>query len=61
MTPARSFAEVAFLESVADGSFELLSLTRADVTRVAELVAQYKDLPLVPPTLPLLRSPSVSA
>jgi len=41
-----TFAEVAFLEAAADGSFELVDLTRADVARVAELVAQYDDLPL---------------
>lgn len=41
-----TFAEVAFLNSVADGSFDLVSLTREDMTRVAELVARYADLPL---------------
>lgn len=41
-----TFAEVAFLESVADGSFELVDLTPSDVARVAELVARYDDLPL---------------
>ncbi len=41
-----TFAEIAFLESVADGSFELISLTVADMSRVADLVARYKDLPL---------------
>lgn len=41
-----TFAEVAFLEAVADRSFELVDLTRADVARVAGLVAQYDDLPL---------------
>lgn len=41
-----TFAEVAFLKSVADRSFELVSLTQADTIRVAELVARYDDLPL---------------
>lgn len=41
-----TFAEVAFLESVADGSFELVDLTRSDAVRIAELVARYDDLPL---------------
>lgn len=41
-----TFAEVAFLKSVADRSFELASLTQLDMTRVAELVARYDDLPL---------------
>lgn len=39
-------AEVAFLESVAAGSFELVGLASSDVTRVVELVARYRDLPL---------------
>lgn len=41
-----TFAEVAFLESVANGSFELVDLTRSDAGRIAELVARYDDLPL---------------
>ncbi|MFT4163639.1 MAG: PIN domain-containing protein [Microlunatus sp.] len=41
-----TFAEVAFLESVATGSFELVSLTAPDVARMRELVARYDDLPL---------------
>lgn len=41
-----TFAEVAFLDSVASGSFELVDLTQSDVARVAELVARYDDLPL---------------
>jgi len=45
-----TFAEVAFLEAVAGGSFELVDLTRSDVGRVAELVDRYDDLPLGPPT-----------
>lgn len=41
-----TFAEVAFLESVASGSFELVNLTQSDAARIAELVARYDDLPL---------------
>lgn len=41
-----TFAEVAFLDSVANGSFELVNLTRSDTARIAELVARYDDLPL---------------
>lgn len=41
-----TFAEVAFLESVADGSFELVNLTRLDANRIAKLVDRYDDLPL---------------
>lgn len=40
------FAEAAFLASVAEGTFDLVSLTQADVARVAELVTRYADLPL---------------
>ncbi len=43
---AGTFAEVAFLESVANGSFELVALTQSDAARIAELVARYDDLPL---------------
>ena len=39
-------AEVAFLESVVTGNFELVGLTSPDVTRVADLVVRYNDLPL---------------
>ena len=39
-------AEVAFLESLVNGSFELVGLTSSDVARLGELVAQYGDLPL---------------
>jgi len=39
-------AEVAFLEAVANGSFEMVSLTQEDVARVSELVDRYDDLPL---------------
>jgi len=45
-TKVRTSAEVAFLEAVAVGSFELVALTSPDVVRVAELVARYGDLPL---------------
>ncbi|GAA1501576.1 type II toxin-antitoxin system VapC family toxin [Nocardioides humi] len=41
-----TFAEVAFLDSVANGSFELVALTQSDIARVAELVSRYDDLPL---------------
>lgn len=41
-----TFAEVAFLEAVADGDFELVDLTPEDVTRMVELVGRYADLPL---------------
>jgi predicted nucleic acid-binding protein len=41
-----TFAEVAFLESVASGSFELVNLAQSDAARIAELVARYDDLPL---------------
>jgi len=41
-----TFAEVAFLESVANGSFDLIDLTRPDAARIAELVDRYGDLPL---------------
>ncbi|GAB3196759.1 hypothetical protein GCM10027062_06730 [Nocardioides hungaricus] len=41
-----TFAEIAFLESVANGSFELVDLTQPDAGRIAELVARYDDLPL---------------
>ncbi|QWF21795.1 PIN domain-containing protein [Nocardioides sp. LMS-CY] len=35
-----------FVDSVANGSFELVNLTRSDTARIAELVARYDDLPL---------------
>lgn len=41
-----SRAEAGFLQSVADGDFTLIDLTRKDVSRMAELVLQYGDLPL---------------
>lgn len=41
-----TFAEAAFLHAVANGTFELVSLAREDIARVAELVDRYGDLPL---------------
>ena len=38
--------EASFLEAVASGAFELLSLGNADVLRISELVRQYADMPL---------------
>lgn len=38
--------EVQFLRGVAEGAFELVDLTRADYTRMAELAEQYVDMPL---------------
>lgn len=38
--------ESLFLDSLAAGDFELVDLTAADCTRMAELVRQYEDLPL---------------
>ena len=38
--------EAAFLAQVARGTFELVHLTPADVTRMGELVLQYADFPL---------------
>ena len=38
--------ESLFLDSLAAGDFELVDLTAADCTRMAELVRQYGDLPL---------------
>lgn len=45
-TKVGTFAEVAFLKAIADGTFEMVSLTQEDVARVAELVDRYDDLPL---------------
>lgn len=39
-------AEATFLDQVAQGAFELVALTTADLTRMADLVRQYADLPL---------------
>ncbi|MGW5355050.1 type II toxin-antitoxin system VapC family toxin [Streptomyces sp. NPDC004031] len=38
--------EAAFLEQIALGTFELVHLTPADLTRMAELVIRYADFPL---------------
>jgi uncharacterized protein len=38
--------EAAFLESIAAGEFEHVTLTPADLTRMAELVRTYASLPL---------------
>jgi len=38
--------EALFLRSVADGDLEPVDLTAADYARMAELVAEYADLPL---------------
>jgi predicted nucleic acid-binding protein len=38
--------EAAFLAQVARGTFELVHLTPADLTRMGELVVQYADFPL---------------
>ncbi|WP_253784437.1 type II toxin-antitoxin system VapC family toxin [Nocardia amikacinitolerans] len=38
--------EAAFLDSVEQDVFELASLTKPDVGRIAELVRQYADFPL---------------
>jgi predicted nucleic acid-binding protein len=38
--------EAAFLDEVARGTFELIRLSPADLTRMAELVRDYADFPL---------------
>ncbi|MFI0937764.1 type II toxin-antitoxin system VapC family toxin [Streptomyces sp. NPDC021020] len=38
--------EAAFLKQIAVGTFELVHLTAADLTRMGELVVQYADFPL---------------
>ncbi|WP_433578025.1 type II toxin-antitoxin system VapC family toxin [Nocardia brasiliensis] len=38
--------EASFLESIARGEIELVDLTRADLSRMAELVRKYADFPL---------------
>lgn len=43
---AGSKAEAGFLRDVADGLYELVQVTGADVARAADLVEQYSDLPL---------------
>lgn len=40
------FAEVAFLEALASGDFEMAALTQEDTAQMAELVDRYDDLPL---------------
>lgn len=39
-------AEVGFLRDVADGVYDLVSVVQADVSRTAQLVERYSDLPL---------------
>jgi uncharacterized protein len=39
-------AEADFLRDVADGVYELVAVTAADVARAADLVERYADLPL---------------
>jgi predicted nucleic acid-binding protein len=39
-------AEADFLRDVADGVYELVSVTPSEVNRAADLVEQYSDLPL---------------
>ncbi|MGW3626168.1 type II toxin-antitoxin system VapC family toxin [Streptomyces sp. NPDC000880] len=39
-------AEADFLRDVADGVYELVSVTPSEVSRAAELVERYSDLPL---------------
>jgi len=38
--------EAAFLDAVADGTFQLVDLTAKDVERMAELVRQFSSFPL---------------
>ena len=38
--------EAAFLQAIADGDFEPVALEAEDFARMAQLVAQYDDLPL---------------
>jgi predicted nucleic acid-binding protein len=45
-TKVGTFAEVAFLEALAYGDFELVDLLSEDLARMAELVDRYKNLPL---------------
>ncbi len=39
-------AEADFLRDVADGVYELVSVTSTELNRAADLVEQYSDLPL---------------
>ncbi|MGV9324898.1 type II toxin-antitoxin system VapC family toxin [Streptosporangium sandarakinum] len=41
-----SLAEAAFLDSLDAGELTLISLEREDITRIAELVRTYRNLPL---------------
>ncbi|WP_311922949.1 PIN domain-containing protein [Microbispora sp. H10836] len=41
-----ALAEAAFLTSIESGELELVSLEQKDVTRIAELVRLYRNLPL---------------
>lgn len=45
-TRVGTFAEVAFLRSLADEDLELVDLLPVDLGRMADLVNQYDDLPL---------------
>jgi predicted nucleic acid-binding protein len=45
-TQAHIKVEAAFLESLADGTFEVIDLVGDDYRRMAELVTTYADLPL---------------
>lgn len=45
-TKIGTVAEVAFLEALANGDFEMVALTQQDATRMAELVDGYEDLSL---------------
>lgn len=46
MTKVSPQVEAAFLRGVADGDFEPVELIASDYARMAELVAEYDDLPL---------------
>jgi predicted nucleic acid-binding protein len=39
-------AEARFVDGVAAGDFELIHLTKDDLTRMGELIRQYDDMPL---------------
>lgn len=39
-------AEVDFLRDIADGVYDLVAVVQADVSRAAQLVERYSDLPL---------------
>jgi predicted nucleic acid-binding protein len=45
-TKVGTFAEVAFLQALANGDLELVDLLPEDLDRMAELVGRYDDLPL---------------